>query len=158
MWGQWFRVPEMTRLGIGRFIGELLAAIESREHKLLVYAGAWMGMEWWRLLPVPSSYCARLPARGAQAALPRQTAIWSAGSTVSITSMALHLPPTPLAGHDSTVVPILAALRIYNDQWPVYAANIVLEVRALRGRLACLPLHGVSACIHPKGPPPHTLL
>lgn len=31
-------------------------------------------------------------------------------------------------GHDSTIVPALAALGVYDNVWPVYASNIVLEV------------------------------
>eukprot|EP00624_Nannochloropsis_granulata_P002940 evm.model.NODE_24869_length_11136_cov_18.837284.3 len=32
------------------------------------------------------------------------------------------------AGHDSSIVPVLAALGIWEDVWPPYAANIVLEL------------------------------
>jgi len=32
------------------------------------------------------------------------------------------------AGHDSTLVPILSALGVYDNKWPSYAANIVFEL------------------------------
>lgn len=32
------------------------------------------------------------------------------------------------AGHDSTIVPVLAAFGLYDDVWPPYSAQIVLEV------------------------------
>jgi len=32
------------------------------------------------------------------------------------------------AGHDSTLVPILCALGVYDDQWPPYASNVALEL------------------------------
>jgi len=32
------------------------------------------------------------------------------------------------AGHDSSIVPVLAALGLWEDVWPPYAANVVLEL------------------------------
>eukprot|EP01041_Mallomonas_annulata_P011897 gene11897-24927_t len=32
------------------------------------------------------------------------------------------------SGHDSTLVPVACALGIHDDEWPVYAANIVIEI------------------------------
>jgi len=37
------------------------------------------------------------------------------------------------AGHDSSIVPVLAALGIWEDVWPPYAANIVLELAEKEG-------------------------
>ncbi len=34
----------------------------------------------------------------------------------------------PPAGHDSTIVPLLAALDIYKDIWPPYSSHILLEL------------------------------
>ncbi|CAM9953409.1 unnamed protein product [Pylaiella littoralis] len=43
-----------------------------------------------------------------------------------------NMPSTPklaiFSGHDSTLVPILAALKIYDDVWPPYASYISLDV------------------------------
>ena len=37
------------------------------------------------------------------------------------------------AGHDSSIVPVLAALGIWEDVWPPYAANVVLELAEKEG-------------------------
>eukprot|EP00952_Eustigmatos_sp_NYUAD-ZCMA_P002426 10749-Eustigmatos_ZCMA.PRE.1 len=33
-----------------------------------------------------------------------------------------------LAGHDSTIIPVAAAFGAYDGVWPLYAANVVLEI------------------------------
>jgi hypothetical protein len=32
------------------------------------------------------------------------------------------------SGHDSTLVPFLCALGVYDDRWPPYASNLQIEV------------------------------
>ena len=45
----------------------------------------------------------------------------------------LHDPACPIkflvySGHDSTLVPVLCALGMYDDSWPPYAAYLSLEI------------------------------
>jgi hypothetical protein len=84
LWGALFREEEMLRLGMGRFVEELLERLEGK-------------------------------ARGGG----------GAGENLVV-----------YAGHDSTVVPLLVALGLWEDVWPPYAANLVLELAEREGPVA----------------------
>ncbi|CAB1097137.1 unnamed protein product [Ectocarpus sp. CCAP 1310/34] len=70
------------------------------------------------------------------------------------------MPSTPklaiFSGHDSTLVPILTALKIYDDVWPPYASYITLDVAEEEqggGRLVRVVFNGREAVLPgAKGP------
>ncbi|CAM9787358.1 unnamed protein product [Ectocarpus sp. 12 AP-2014] len=70
------------------------------------------------------------------------------------------MPSTPklaiFSGHDSTLVPILTALKIYDDVWPPYASYITLDVAEDEqggGRLVRVVFNGREAVLPgAKGP------
>ena len=79
LWGQWFRNREQVRLGIGRFVNEVLGHIQ----------GAVEGKSPLNLII--------------------------------------------FAGHDSTIVPVLAFLGAYDDVWPVCDVVAAYSYRAVVG-------------------------
>jgi hypothetical protein len=90
----------MSRLGIGRFLRELLDVVDARVKdqstlKLQVFSGQ---------DPLSKRYSLALCRRN------------------------LSSHEANFTGHDSTIVPVLAALGVYEDVWPPYASNIVIEV------------------------------
>lgn len=60
-------------------------------------------------------------------------------------------------GHDSTIVPVLAALGIYDDVWPPYASNIVVELAVDKhnGRGYVRVIYNDDEIILPKASRPH---
>jgi len=103
------------RLGLGRLLGETC-------ENLKLDAAAWT-----------TAASASAGAAAAAAAAAASSSKVTATSTVVKAATATSPPPAKLrlvSGHDTTIVPLLAALGCYDGKWPPYASYIALELWA----------------------------
>ena len=109
LWGTLYSDKVVSRLAAGRFLGELLRDIDSS------------------LLPASASASASVT----NADTDTET-VFNKG-----TESHAHVPSNPSAshkkiliysGHDSTLVPLMCALGLYDNQWPPYASYLTLEI------------------------------
>jgi len=104
LWGTLFRDEVVSRLAIGRFVKELLRDIDSSTG-----------------------------ANASASASPNETVFQEAAAAASAVAATAQKKMLIYSGHDSTLVPLMCALGLYDNQWPPYASYLVLEIVAKKG-------------------------
>jgi len=102
------------RLGIGRLLGETLADLE-------LDAAAW------------AAAATEVPAASTELASSSAAVIARAQAQAQTVPVVPAKPPARLrllSGHDTTIVPLLAALGGYDGRWPPYASYLAVELWA----------------------------
>jgi len=145
MWGVLYKDDELNRYAIGRFLRELLDVLDvSVLHKVLLFD-----------LPLNQAtpLCAiRITHRAPSPALPRQEPTDHSDMTCQEPAKMMFF-----SGHDSTLVPVLCALGLYDDTWPPYASYLAIEVAestAVAGDLFVRVIYNDREMPLPGAPPP----
>lgn len=113
MWGMLYKDDKLNRLAIGRFIGEMVHELSKANMK-------------------PFTLQEQSSSSAASSSSSSFSKVDVSGmSTLSDVEDSQRNAEEPrmiiYSGHDSTLVPILCALGIYDDIWPPYASYLTLE-------------------------------
>ena len=117
LWGTLFSDKVVSRLAAGRFLGELLRDIDSSLLPASASAGASAGAGAGAGVTNADTDTETVFYKGSESHAP-----------VPSNPSASHKKILIYSGHDSTLVPLMCALGLYDNQWPPYASYLTLEI------------------------------